>query len=81
MTDIMTSAREEELEAFMLHQNTIKEMNVAALMPVSKFEYLPKNSKVNLRISDELLEAVKAKAAEVNMPYQRYIRQMLEQHV
>ena len=53
MSDIMTNAREDELEAFMLHQNTIKEMEKQASIPVSKFEYLPKNSKVNLRVSDE----------------------------
>ena len=81
MTEIMTGAREDELEAFMLHQNTIKQMEKQASIPVSKFEYLPKNSKVNLRVSDELLTAVKAKAAALNMPYQRFIRQMLEQQI
>jgi predicted DNA binding CopG/RHH family protein len=42
------------------------------------FEYQPKQTSVNLRISDELLNAVRAAARRRGMPYQRYIRQALE---
>jgi predicted DNA binding CopG/RHH family protein len=42
------------------------------------FEYKPKQKSVNLRISDELLRAVRAAARRRGIPYQRYIRQALE---
>jgi len=42
------------------------------------FEYRPKQKSVNLRISEELLKAVRAAAKRRGIPYQRYIRQALE---
>ena len=42
------------------------------------FEYRPKQKSVNLRISEELLKAVRAAARRRGIPYQRYIRQALE---
>jgi len=42
------------------------------------FEYRPKQKSVNLRISEELLRAVRAAAHRRGIPYQRYIRQALE---
>ena len=42
------------------------------------FEYRPKQKSVNLRISEELLNAVRAAARRRGIPYQRYIRQALE---
>jgi predicted DNA binding CopG/RHH family protein len=42
------------------------------------FEYRPKQKSVNLRISEELLTAVRAAARRHRIPYQRYIRQALE---
>ena len=42
------------------------------------FEYRPKQKSVNLRISDELLNAVRAAARRNGVPYQRFIRQALE---
>lgn len=47
----------------------------------ARFEFLPKNAKVNLRLSQELLTAIKGQASEQHIPYQRYIRQLLEQAV
>jgi predicted DNA binding CopG/RHH family protein len=42
-----------------------------------QFEYRPKQKSVNLRISEELLSAVRAAARRRGIPYQRYIRQAL----
>jgi len=42
------------------------------------FEYRAKKKSVNLRISEELLKAVRAAAHRRGIPYQRYIRQALE---
>jgi len=43
-----------------------------------QFEFKPKQKSVNLRISEELLNAVRAAAHRRGIPYQRYIRQTLE---
>ncbi len=45
------------------------------------FEYRPKQESVNLRISSELLDAVRAAARRRGIPYQRFIRQALEMAV
>ncbi len=43
-----------------------------------QFEFRPKQKSVNLRISEELLNAVRDVAQRRGIPYQRYIRQTLE---
>ena len=47
-------------------------------MQRASFEFSPKTKQVNMRVSESLLEAVKAKAAEKGMSYQRFIRHALE---
>jgi len=44
----------------------------------ARFEFLPKTAKVNLRVSAPLLAAIKKRARKASVPYQRYIRQLLE---
>ena len=44
----------------------------------ARFEFAAKDKQVNLRMSEALLDAVKARAAEQRIPYQRYIRQLIE---
>jgi len=39
---------------------------------------LPKTERVNIRLPEHLLNAVRERAAEAGMPYQRYIRLLLE---
>ena len=46
-----------------------------------RFEFKPKQKSVNLRISGELLDAVRKRAKKQGIPYQRYIRQALERAV
>jgi predicted DNA binding CopG/RHH family protein len=45
------------------------------------FELRKKDARVNMRLPANLLAAVKAKAAKLGIPYQRLIRQSLEQFV
>ncbi len=45
----------------------------------TQFEFSSKDARVNMRLPTELLDAVKATAARRGMPYQRFIRQALEQ--
>ena len=50
-------------------------------MRVVRFEFEPKTERVNMRLPRTLLDAVKARAAKQGIPYQRYIRQALENAV
>ncbi|EQB00427.1 MULTISPECIES: CopG family antitoxin [Sphingobium] len=52
--------------------------DLSALTP-TRFEFSSKDARVNMRLPAELLEQVKATAASKGMPYQRFIRQALEQ--
>ncbi len=45
----------------------------------TNFEFSRKEKSINLRISEDLLEAVRARARAQGMPYQRFIRRALEQ--
>jgi predicted DNA binding CopG/RHH family protein len=46
-----------------------------------RFEIKRKDKSVNLRMSEELYDAVRERAAQAGLPYQRYIRLALEQAV
>ena len=52
--------------------------DLSGLIP-TQFEFSSKDARVNMRLPAELLDAVKATAARKGMPYQRFIRQALEQ--
>jgi predicted DNA binding CopG/RHH family protein len=45
------------------------------------FEFTNKDARVNMRLPANLLSAVKAHAAAQKMPYQRFIRSVLERAV
>ena len=47
----------------------------------TRFEFARKDATVNMRLPSALLEAIKARAAERGIPYQRWIREMLEEKV
>lgn len=47
-------------------------------MRTVRFEVQPKDERVTMRLPRPLLDAVKASAAKVGVPYQRFIRQALE---
>lgn len=50
-------------------------------MRLVRFEFQPKAERVNMRLPSSLLTAVKMKAKKAGMPYQRFIRQTLEDAV
>lgn len=50
-------------------------------MKVMRFELQPKSERVNMRLPKPLLQAVKSSAAKAGVPYQRFIRQALEEAV
>lgn len=47
----------------------------------ARYEFEPKNTTVTLRLPENLLAAVKAKALQEGMPYTRFIRMVLEKAV
>ena len=58
----------------------LSEYDLSGFKPV-QFEVEPKNAQVNMRLPENLLHAVKAQAKQRGIPYQRYIRETLEQAV
>jgi predicted DNA binding CopG/RHH family protein len=67
---------DEELEAF-LEQDLSDYITPENFKP-ARFEFLPKTRQVNLRFSEALLEAVRQRAREEGISYQRFIRQAVE---
>jgi predicted DNA binding CopG/RHH family protein len=51
--------------------------DLSSMQPL-RFEFARKEARVNMRLPNELLEAVKAAAERKGVPYQRFIRQALE---
>jgi predicted DNA binding CopG/RHH family protein len=74
-----TLRSDEEAEAF-LDAADLSEYDLSEMKPI-KFEYLKKSAKLNMRLPERLLAAIKAKADAQGIPYQRYIRQVLEADV
>lgn len=68
---------DDEAEAF-VGSADLTNYDLSALKP-THFEFSSKDARVNMRLPTDLLEAVKATAARKGMPYQRFIRQALEQ--
>ncbi len=66
---------DEEAEAFL--ETDLSNLDYSQFKPVT-FEFLPKTEKVNLRIPMNLLTAIKQRAKRAKVPYQRYIRHVLE---
>ena len=51
--------------------------DLSGMHPV-RFEFAPKSARLNMRLPEELLAAIKDAAADRGIPYQRFIRQALE---
>ena len=51
--------------------------DLSGMRPV-RFEFAPQSARLNMRLPEDLLTAVKDAAAESGVPYQRFIRQLLE---
>ena len=58
----------------------LTEYDLSGMRPI-RFEFQPKSERVNMRLPLQLLEAVRASAARAGVPYQRFIRQALEDAV
>ena len=66
---------DKEAEDFLAQD--LSNLDFSQFKPVT-FEFMPKTEKLNLRIPASLLTAIKQKAKKAKIPYQRYIRHVLE---
>ncbi len=69
---------DEEAEAFLAED--LSDLDFAQFVPV-RFEFERKEARVNMRLPQSLLDAVKARADARGIPYQRFIRETLERAV
>lgn len=67
---------DEEAEAFL--EQDLSDLDFSQFKPV-RFEFQPKAARLNMRLPEPLLDAVKAKAKARGIPYTRFIREVLEQ--
>lgn len=70
---------DEEAEAF-LEQDLSDYLDPENMQRIH-FEFQPKDTQLNLRLSKGLLQAVKARAAAHGLSYQKFIRMTLERVV
>jgi len=65
-----------EAEAF-VETADLSEYDLSDMIPV-RFELRPKDKSISLRLPEKLLEAVRNRARQAGMPYQRFIRLAIE---
>ena len=70
---------DKEAEDF-IDKADLTEYDLSELTPV-RFEFQLKERSITMRLSEPLLEAIKEEAGRSGMPYQRFIRQALENAV
>ena len=76
---IPSFASDEEAERFVESAN-LADYDLSRFKP-ARFEFSRKDARVNMRVPQPLLDAVKARAAARGIPYQRFIREALENAV
>jgi predicted DNA binding CopG/RHH family protein len=70
---------DEEAEQF-IETADLSEYDLSGFKP-AKFEFEKKDARVNMRLPETLLAALKDKAKQRGIPYQRFIREALEQAI
>ncbi|HET7409560.1 MAG TPA: CopG family antitoxin, partial [Paracoccaceae bacterium] len=60
-----------------IEEADLSEYDLSTLTPM-KFEFAKKSARVNMRLPEALLRAVKERAESRGMPYQRFIREAIE---
>ena len=73
----LPTVRTDRAAASMVADGDLTRYDLSGLKPV-RFEFAPKSARLNMRLPEDLLMAVKDAAAESGVPYQRFIRQLLE---
>ena len=76
---IPTFKPDQEAERF-VDTADLSDYDLSGMRPV-RFEFEKKNARVNMRLPQALLDALKKRAKQRGIPYQRFIREALEQAV
>ena len=76
---IPTFKSDRQAEAFVASADLTK-YDLSGAKPM-QFEFRKKDAHVNMRFPDALLAAVKKRAAKRGIPYQKFIREVLEREV
>ena len=74
-TEVPVLMSDEEAEAFLAQD--LSELDFSKFKPM-RFELQPKSERINMRLPKPLFDEVKARAQKEGIPYQRYIRRVLE---
>jgi predicted DNA binding CopG/RHH family protein len=69
---------DKEAEDFL--EQDLSDLDFSQFKPV-RFEFEKKSARVNMRLPEKLLSAVKKRASARRIPYQRFIREALERAV
>ena len=72
-------ASDEEAERFVAEAD-LSEYDLSGAVPV-RYEFHSKDANVSMRVPQKLLDDVKTQAAKDGVPYQRFIRQVLEEAI
>lgn len=72
-------ASDEEAERF-VDDADLTEYDLSGGRPI-RYEFQPKSASISMRVPQHLLDAVKDTAAKEGIPYQRFIRQTLEEAI
>lgn len=75
---VPTMTTDEEAEAFL--DQDLSNLDYRQFKPLT-WEAEPKTARVNMRLPEPLMAALKARAAERGIPYQRLIREAIERAV
>jgi predicted DNA binding CopG/RHH family protein len=70
---------DEEAERF-VNEADLTDYDLTHFTPV-QFEFQKKTARINMRLPEPLLNAIKAKAKARGIPYQRFIREAIERAV
>jgi predicted DNA binding CopG/RHH family protein len=76
LKQIPAFASDDEAELFVEHAD-LAQYDLSGFRPV-RFEIEKKTKQVNVRMPESLINALKARAKERNVPYQRLIREAIE---
>ena len=68
---------DKEAEEFVAKAD-LTEYDLSGMRPI-RFEFQPKSERVNMRLPPQLLDAVRTSAAKAGIPYQRFIREAVEE--
>ena len=78
MKKIIPRLLSDEAAEHFIETADLTEYDMSQFKPAN-FEFAAKDARLNMRLPDSLVKAIKARAAGEGIPYQRYIRRVLEQ--